>query len=90
MWAALGYQLSRLTRVRYGPVDLPPWLRAGKITDIEEGLLTHLYEVAGVTLPKHADAQLRLEFDAVRRGRKPLPRRGGRPAARGRRGPGRR
>jgi len=90
MWAALGYQLSRLTRVRYGPVDLPPWLRAGKITDIEEGLLTHLYEVAGVTLPKHADAQLRLEFDTVRRGRKPLPRRGGRPAARGRRGPGRR
>lgn len=79
VWATLGYQLSRLIRVRYGPVDLPGWLRAGKITDIEEGLLVHLYEVAGIS-PKHTDAPLRLEFDTVRRGRKP---------ARGRR-PGRR
>ena len=79
VWATLGYQLSRLIRVRYGPVELPGWLRAGKITDIEEGLLTHLYEVARIS-PKHADAPLKLEHDAVRRGRKP---------ARGRR-PGRR
>ncbi len=79
VWATLGYQLSRLIRVRYGPVDLPGWLRAGKITDIEEGLLTHLYEVAGISA-KHANAPLRLEYDSVRRGRKP---------ARGRR-PGRR
>jgi len=96
MWASLGYQLSRLTRVRYGPVDLPGWLRAGKITDVEDGLLTHLYEVSGVALPKHADAELRLEFDTVRRGRKPTFKRGtrfkkktGRSAAGGR-GPGRR
>ncbi len=79
VWATLGYQLSRLIRVRYGPVDLPGWLRAGKITDVEEGLLTHLYEVAGIS-PKHTEAPLRLEFDSTRRGRKP---------ARGRR-PGRR
>ncbi len=79
VWATLGYQLSRLIRVRYGPVDLPGWLRAGKITDIEEGLLTHLYEVAGIS-PKHADAPLRLEYDSVRRGRKPA--RGRRPVGR--------
>ena len=75
VWATLGYQLSRLIRVRYGPVELPGWLRAGKITDVEEGLLTHLYEVAGIS-QKHTDAPLRLEYDAVRRGRKPT--RGGR------------
>ncbi len=70
VWATLGYQLSRLIRVRYGPVELPGWLRAGKITDVEEGLLTHLYEVARIS-PKHSEAPLRLEYDAVRRGRKP-------------------
>lgn len=70
VWATLGYQLSRLIRVRYGPVELPGWLRAGKITDVEEGLLTHLYEVAGIS-PKHTDAPLKLEYDSVRRGRKP-------------------
>ena len=75
VWATLGYQLSRLIRVRYGPVELPGWLRAGKITDVEEGLLTHLYEVAGIS-QKHTDAPLKLEYDAVRRGRKPT--RGGR------------
>ncbi len=75
MWATLGYQLSRLTRVRYGPIDLPGWLRAGKITDIEEGLLTHLYETAGMS-EKHADAELRLVFDTVRRGRGPGNKRG--------------
>ena len=96
MWAALGYQLSRLTRVRYGPVNLPAWLRAGKITDIEDGLLTHLYEAAGVTPPKHADAELRLEFESTGRGRRSVSKRGtrqGKPKPRGRsvaRGPGRR
>lgn len=70
VWATLGYQLSRLIRVRYGPVELPGWLRAGKITDVEEGLLTHLYEVARIS-PKHTDAPLRLEYETVRRGRKP-------------------
>ena len=68
MWSALGYQLSRLTRVRYGPVDLPAWLRAGKVMDIEEDLLTHLHEVAGVSVSQDA-APLRLELDSARRGR---------------------
>ena len=68
MWSALGYQLSRLTRVRYGPVDLPAWLRAGKVMDIEEGLLTHLHEVAGVSVSQD-EAPLRLELDSARRGR---------------------
>lgn len=73
MWAALGYQLSRLTRVRYGPVELPSWLRAGKITDIDDGLLTHLYEVAKMS-PKKAESALRLELDSARRGRRTLAR----------------
>ena len=68
MWSTLGYQLSRLTRVRYGPVELPAWLRAGKVTDIEEGLLTHLHELAGVSVSQDA-APLRLELDSARRGR---------------------
>ena len=69
------------TRVRYGPVDFPAWLRAGKVMDIEEGLLAHLHEVAGVSLSQDA-APLRLELDSARRGRAV-----GRKASRHRSGP---
>ncbi len=79
MWAALGYQLSRLTRVRYGPVELPSWLRAGKITDVEDGLLTHLYQIAKVS--QRSESVLRLELDSMRRGRKKVMR-GRRPGGR--------
>jgi len=38
LWMALGYQVSRLIRVRYGPVELPGYVRAGKFIDVDEGV----------------------------------------------------
>jgi len=66
MWATLGYQLSRLTRVRYGPVSLPPWLRAGKFADLDASELAELHEAS--TLEKKLETPtLQLVMDRVRR-----------------------
>lgn len=81
MWMALGYQVSRLIRVRYGPVDLPAYVRAGKFIDVDDGLVTQLQSLAG--LPAKGVSQLRLVADTPQRGR-------GRNSPRGRRSAGRR
>lgn len=83
MWMALGYQVSRLIRVRYGPVELPAYVRAGKFIDVDEGLVTHLQSVAGLSI--RGETQLRLVHDSVSRGRTR-----NRPGAKTRRPPGRR
>ena len=48
MWTSLGYQVSRLIRVRYGPVELPGYVRAGKFVDVSEHLVTELQKMTGL------------------------------------------
>lgn len=67
MWTACGYQVSRLIRVRYGPVKLPPYLRLGKFVDVEQPLLSELLTLAGMT--SRSTAQLRLVNDSGVRAR---------------------
>ena len=67
LWMSLGYQVSRLTRVRYGPVRLPPYLRMGKFADVDERLVNELRAMAG--LLGNRDSQLRLVSDTGARGR---------------------
>ncbi len=43
MWAAGGYQVSRLIRVRYGPVRLPRDLKPGSYRNIDAEALRALY-----------------------------------------------
>lgn len=64
MWTALGYQLSRLIRVRYGPVELPSSLRAGKFADVEDDVVRQLQTLAGT---KSSGASLTLVADVGRR-----------------------
>ncbi|OED35354.1 hypothetical protein AB833_30815 [Chromatiales bacterium (ex Bugula neritina AB1)] len=71
MWMELGYQVSRLIRVRYGPVELPGYVRAGKFVDVEDGLVTHLQSLAGLSV--RGQAQMRLVPDTVSRGRRGGP-----------------
>jgi 23S rRNA pseudouridine2605 synthase len=52
IWEAVGYEVSRLLRVRYGPIDLPRDLRPGKWLLLDEGLLARLTAAAGA--PKAA------------------------------------
>ncbi len=79
LWMSLGYQVSRLIRVRYGPVKLPPYVRVGKFADVEERLVSELVSAAG--LSSNRDSQLRLVNDTGTRGR---------PRSGRRRSPGRR
>ena len=48
LWESQGVQVSRLMRVRYGPIIMPQNLRIGHWTKLEGGDLDYLYEQAGM------------------------------------------
>ncbi len=52
LWEALGVQVSRLTRVRYGPVELRRGLRAGKYEELEKKQVAELRELVGLATAK--------------------------------------
>ncbi len=51
MWEAVGYQVSRLMRVGYGPIELPRKLRRGKYEPLTLGQVRLLYRTAGLAIP---------------------------------------
>lgn len=54
LWESQGVQVSRLIRVRYGPVQLPAELRAGRFRDLEKKDLDALYGAVQLPPPKTA------------------------------------
>ena len=48
MWEAVGARVSRLIRVRYGPVELPRGLSQGHWEDLEEATARKLLEAVGL------------------------------------------
>lgn len=63
LWESQGLKVSRLIRVRYGPVELPRNIRAGKFQDLPQQDIEALY------------AAVKLEAPAPRPQRRPGPRR---------------
>jgi len=51
MWEAVGATVSRLIRVRYGPVTLPRLLRPGRSEPLERDALHGLYRAVGLPAP---------------------------------------
>lgn len=51
LWAAAGYEVSRLIRVGYGPLDLPRALRPGHYEALSPGQVRSLYIAAGLAPP---------------------------------------
>ncbi|MFI4884728.1 MAG: pseudouridine synthase [Steroidobacterales bacterium] len=46
MWQAVGYEVNRLLRIRYGPIELPRDLRPGQARLLDEGLVARLATAA--------------------------------------------
>jgi 23S rRNA pseudouridine2605 synthase len=66
LWESQGVTVSRLIRVRYGPINLPRWLRPGRWEELNEQQLTLLRQSVGL-----APAQ---KIPSKRGGKKPIPR----------------
>jgi 23S rRNA pseudouridine2605 synthase len=64
LWEAVDVTVSRLMRVRYGPVKLPKSLRQGKSVDLEQSEVKQMMEAVGLTLDEQG---IREEQDRKRK-----------------------
>ncbi len=67
MWESQGVTVSRLTRIRFGPVSLPRALRVGRFERLQGEGLAALYQAVGLTPP--AEPPSRQAKQATRRPR---------------------
>jgi 23S rRNA pseudouridine2605 synthase len=51
LWESQGVRVSRLKRVRYGPVFIPSRVKKGQIFEMKTAEVLSLYELAGMTPP---------------------------------------
>jgi 23S rRNA pseudouridine2605 synthase len=67
LWDAAGFEVSRLIRTGYGPVDLPRKLRRGKYEALTPGQVRLLYAAAGLKLPEDAPKPKKRRFKKHRK-----------------------
>jgi len=58
MWDAVGAKVSRLMRVRFGPISLPPHFHSRRTVELEEDAAAALYEHVGLKPPSSPKAKL--------------------------------
>lgn len=59
LWDAVGYEVSRLIRIAYGPVQLPRKLRRGRHETLPDAKVNELYRVAGLKPPHRENITIR-------------------------------
>lgn len=52
LWESQGVKVSRLMRVRYGPITLPKFVRSGRWEELDEQQMAPLLECVGMAVPK--------------------------------------
>ncbi|MDJ0941046.1 MAG: pseudouridine synthase [Woeseiaceae bacterium] len=52
LWEAVGYEVSRLIRTAYGPIELPRGLKRGRTAEPTPGQVRQLYQAAGLPPPR--------------------------------------
>jgi 23S rRNA pseudouridine2605 synthase len=81
LWESQGLTVSRLTRVRYGPLSLPRDQRAGRWWELEPAEVDALLAVAGIELDEEAKRnKVKREAAAAKRTRAGARKRGKPPA----------
>lgn len=82
LWDAAGVTVSRLIRIRYGPVELGRGLKTGRFRELESAEVKALYAAAGLSVPRPESRT----GSPRRPGRPDRPNRTGRPGKGGPRG----
>lgn len=59
LWAAVGYEVSRLIRVAYGPIQLPRKVPRGRYEALTPAQVRSLYITAGLNVPDSPDRKKR-------------------------------
>ena len=59
LWDSQGVQVSRLMRIRYGPVSLPRSVPRGRWDELSERQIAHLKNAIGQPVPARASVKLR-------------------------------
>ncbi|MEX2495547.1 MAG: pseudouridine synthase [Woeseia sp.] len=70
LWAAIGYEVNRLIRTAYGPLELPRKLRRGKYEALTPAQVRTLYCAAGLDPPQPAEKAPGSRSRSVKRGRR--------------------
>ena len=66
LWEALGIRVSRLSRVRYGVVELPRGQKTGRWEELDEASLKKLYTSVGLKISKPQVKDRRSSFSQTR------------------------
>lgn len=69
LWSAVGFDVSRLIRTGYGPIELPRHLRRGRYEPLTPAQVRSLYRAAGLSMPDTEAAAGRRRSAPKRRGR---------------------